>query len=270
VVLRSFFDGANEADSTKYDVISLASVFGVLDQWRPFEHEWKSVLKAHNAPWLHTTDAVSLKGPFSEREGWNKGKRDAFLSDCASVAENHLVHPITLRDPAGKPGLVPRVITIPLKDYLRAREANPEVPKDVTVLCATQSVAHIVKQGEIIGIDFHHLVFDQNEPFMGHVLDRQTNRKARKHLESTGFGFDKIVSVTSADMRRVPALQLADLFAWCYSHADTLPHHKWQNRILSHRKWVDDRFSYQALIKVIPGVADRVKSWGLPPRRPTR
>jgi hypothetical protein len=58
VVFKSFFDGGNEADSTQYDFVSLASVSGTETQWRAFERDWGAVLKKHNAPWLHTTDVL--------------------------------------------------------------------------------------------------------------------------------------------------------------------------------------------------------------------
>lgn len=205
--------------------------------------------------------------PFIGENGWDEDKRDVFISDCVTVIENHLLRPGTKRYPPGKPGLFPHVVTIVLSDFIKARDANSEVPNDATVLCATQSVAQVIARGAVMGVDFYYLTFDQNEPFVGHILDRQNNRKARKHLEPiTG----RISQIAQADMRDVPALQMADLFAWCYSHKKRTSRFRWQNRLLSHRRWIDDWFEYDALVKVIPGVADTVKSWGLPRRRPTR
>jgi hypothetical protein len=158
-------------------------------------------------------------------------------------------------------------MTVVLKDFMRAANDNPDVPKDVTVLCATQSVMQAITRGEVMGAHFYHLVFDQHEPFMKHIIDRQTNKKARKQL---GPIVERITSVIPADMRRVPALQMADLFAWCYSHKNVKPHHVWQKKLLAHRDWVDDWFGYDALVKIKPGVAGLVNSWDLTPTRPTR
>ena len=102
---------------------------------------------------------------------------------------------------------------------------------------------------------------------MGHILDRKTNKKSSKHLKPM---WDRISSITEADMRDLPALQMADLFAWCISHRLQKPRHKWQNRILNHRKWLDDWLEYDQLMRVIPGISDLVKSWNLTPRRATR
>jgi len=267
VVLKGFFDGGNQADSTQYDVVTLASLSGVPNQWRPCENDWKAVLKKHHAPWLHTTDAVSLMNePFTKQNGWDESKRNAFISDCVTVIERHMALPRTRTNPDGRVGILPYSLTIVLKDFLRARKANPEVPKTATEICATQAVYRCLQWGNYIGADFFHLIFDQGEPFMGHILDRQHNRKARKHLKPiTG----RITSIIQADMRDLPAMQMADLFAWCYSHKNREPRFKWQNRLLAHRKWIDDWLEYDALIKIIPGVAKTVAAWNLPPRRPT-
>jgi len=268
VILRSYFDGGNQPDSSLYEVLSLAAVSGTKDQWLAFEADWKIALEHHHAPWLHTTDGVSLKNePFTPENGWDKPKRNAFLWECVTVVEKHLLRPSTEHDPGGRPGLLAYVITVVLRDFLRATADNPEVPKDVTALCATQAVWQALVRGEAMGAHFYYLIFDQNEPFKRHIDARQRNKRAKKHLESI---LGRITSVTEADMRDVPALQMADLFAWCYSHKRKEPHHEWQKRILGHENWVDDRFGYDALVKIKPGVAGLVNSWGLPPGRPTR
>jgi hypothetical protein len=268
VILKNYFDGGNQPDSKQYDVLSLASVSGTISQWRAFEDDWKPVLKKHGAPWLHTTDAVSLKNdPFTAANGWNKTKRDAFLSDCVTVVEKHLLQPMQIKPP-GKHGLMPHVVTVVLRDFIRARDNNPEVPKDVTELCVTQSVAQAMERGRAsFGAHFFHLIFDQKEPFKKHVVQRQENRKARKHLAEI---VNRLTSITEADMRNVPALQMADLFAWSYSHKLQTPHHSWQKRLLQHRKWIDDWYDYDILVQIRPGVSDLVNSWKLPASRPTR
>jgi len=158
---KSYFDGANQADSTQYDVISLASISRRSAQWRNFEREWQSILKKHGAPYLHITDVVSLaRPPFTRENGWNKDKRDAFLLDCVAAIETHTLRPSSNKLPLGKLGLLPYIVTVPLKEFLRARSHNPEVPKDVTELCAVQAVARAHAIGQIMKADFYHLIFD--------------------------------------------------------------------------------------------------------------
>jgi hypothetical protein len=82
-----------------------------------------------------------------------------------------------------KEGLLPCVVTINLKDYIKARSENPRVPRNATMLLATQSVSRIIRQGVRFGFKFYDLTFDQNEPYMGHIIDRQKNKRARKRIE---------------------------------------------------------------------------------------
>lgn len=268
VVLKSYFDAANQSDSTQYDVITLASVSGVPGQWRPFEREWKSVLKKHGAPYLHTTDVVSLANhPFTKANGWDERRRDAFISDCASVLEDHTFRPRMRRLPNGKPGLVPHVYTVKLKDFVQATAANPDVPRSVDELCAVQSLARLDHIGQIMGAHFYQLYFDRNERFRGHIEDRRRNRKARQNLAPM---IDRIQHCGESDMRDVPALQMADLYAWSFSHKSAVVRFEWQRRVLRQGWWIEEFMDYPKLIKIIPGVADVVRSWRLPQRRATR
>jgi hypothetical protein len=197
VIFKSFFDGGKQADSTQYDVVSLASVSGTTAQWKPFERDWRAVLKKHNAPFLHTTDAVSLKNePFTNENGWDRDKRDAFLTDCVTVVEKHMMRP-TKHYANPQNGLIPYVITIVLDDFNRAREVNPEVPRNANELCAVQTVYRVLQQGIVMGAHFSHLIFDQNEPFMGCIVDRMKNKKSKKRLEV----LERITHIGQSDMR---------------------------------------------------------------------
>jgi hypothetical protein len=40
MVLKSYFDGGNQADSSEYDRISLATVCGTAKQWKRFDSAW--------------------------------------------------------------------------------------------------------------------------------------------------------------------------------------------------------------------------------------
>ena len=76
MVLKSYFDGGNQADNPEYPHACLATVCGTENQWRRFDTAWNKVLYRHGADFLHTTDAVSLQNEFSVEKGWNKGAVD--------------------------------------------------------------------------------------------------------------------------------------------------------------------------------------------------
>ena len=120
-------------------------------------------------------------------------------------------------------------------------------PRDV--LQATDSV---FRQGIEYGANWFHFVFDQNEPFLGHIKDRRENKKARRDLEPINT---RVTSLIEADMRRVPALQVADIFAWCVTNKLRTSRHRWQNRIL--RLTTNDWLTYDILVSPRPGVADQ-------------
>ncbi len=81
MVLKSYFDGSNQADSSEYDRISIATVCGTGKQWKRFDTAWKKVLYKHHADYLHTTDAVSLQNDFATKRGWNNTRVDSFIGD---------------------------------------------------------------------------------------------------------------------------------------------------------------------------------------------
>ena len=265
MIFKSYFDGGNEPNSKLYDVITLSTVSGTKTDWAPFENEWKRVLRSYGVAWLHTTDAATFNEPYTRAKGWTRERRDKFMSECVGVLEKHMSVPHSGR----QAGLVPYVVTVVLEDFLEMRRKHPdELPVDVTELCATQAVQQVVRQGAAWGANFFHFIFDQNEGFMRHVDSRSRNKKAKAHL---GPYMERITSVGEADMRTVPGLQAADLFAWCVSHKSKRPRYRWQNRLLNKRQFFDDWYSGEAIVeKLIPGTNALVRSWHLPATRATR
>jgi len=264
MILKSYFDGGNQADSTLYDVLTLASVSGITEQLKPFDADWNAALKKNNAPWLHTTDLFSrMKEPFTARDGWDSTRSEALILDCVEVIKRHVARP--LADPSPRVGVLPFTVSIPLKDFIRAREGNSEVPRSAAEICATQSLNGCLQWGQdIMGAHYYHLFFDQSEPFRGHIVDRQRNPKVLKQLPL----LSRIARNDEVDMRQTPALQMADLFAWCVSHKSRA-RLKWHKALLDIPR-MDEWIDYKELMKPVPGVASLVSSWKLPKRKPTR
>ena len=115
-----------------------------------------------------------------------------------------------------------------------------------------------------MGALWYHLFFDRGEPFMGHIQDRWNNKKSKKRVQM----MDRITQVGELDMRQVPALQMADLIAWCVSHKDSQTH-GWQRKLLRFH-WLHDHLDFDKMINPIPHVHKLVESWKLPKRKPTR
>ena len=140
MVLKSYFDGGNQADSSQYDRITIATVCGTAKQWKRFEHAWGKVLYKYEARFLHTTDAVSLQNEFSKKNGWNKTRVDSFIGHCVEVIGKHIEIPAGTVGRRARVGLYPVTLTIPLEDWKRARNVNPKLPNSVTEICTSDSM----------------------------------------------------------------------------------------------------------------------------------
>lgn len=234
MVLKSYFDGGNQDDSSQYDVVSLACVAAIDFDWLPFESDWRILLgryfgDRHPEPHLHTADAVTGNGVY---EGWGEAKTQDFLSDCVNVTLHHFIKARNLSIGfAGEYGLYGSVVTIVLKDFVEHAKANPAAPQNANEVLLRQSLALLLpwsRQGADPPCDECHCTFDQGEPFYGHLDDVMTRKKARQDAHA----LSSITSRTQANMRRVPALQLADLLAWSQSHKLDENKPQWHESIL--------------------------------------
>jgi hypothetical protein len=272
VVLKSYFDGGNQADSTQYDRITLAAVCGTPEQWTPFEAEWGKILDQHGAKFLHTTNAVNLQKEFSRDEGWNAPKVDALIDECVGSIEGHICVPAEGQVPLGLPfspnvtkqGLMPVTLTIPLAEYERARKAIPRLPNSITEICTSESLGFCFKWGRVVGTEWYELYFDQGEPFYGHVYDRKHNKRSKKVI----VPMEKVCALAEVDMRCSPALQVADLFAWCINHNDDV-RREWHAR-LNRLPWGSTILAYEHLMNPTPGALERTAGWNLPRRKPNK
>ena len=249
MVFKGYFDGGRDTHSK---CITLATACGATKQWNRFNRAWKAILDAHGAiHGLHTTDAVALQGQFSKDKGWGRESVDALISDCVTVIARYIrsIRVVTL--------------TIALDDYRRARKVNPYLPTAVSEICTTECVAFCFRQGNKIGAESFHLIFDQGEPFYGHVLDRKNNKKAVRKIPN----MSKVSFLGEADARFTPGLQMADLFAWCINHNDTVSR-QWHGRLHA-LSWDNLSLPYELLLRPKNGALETIRSWNLPQRKPT-
>ena len=260
MILKSYFDGGNQADSSQYDRVTLATACGTSDQWNMFESAWNEVLQKHNASFLHTTEAVSLQRAFNKDKGWSRESVDGLISDCVDVISAHLC----VRGPLGgvfRSGLNALTFMIPLDDYKRARESLETLPNSVNEICVSETLAFCFRWGRRIGAQGHHLYFDQGEPFYGHAVDRWQTKKSRKAI----VPMEKVFRLSELDSRVTPALQLADLFAWCINHNDVVTR-EWHERLHA-LTWYSLYLDYDLLMKPAPGALERTAAWNLPRRK---
>ncbi|MGA3055136.1 MAG: hypothetical protein ABSD63_13075 [Candidatus Korobacteraceae bacterium] len=270
VVLKSYLDGGGKDDSSQYAVMSLASISAIPDDWMPFDTEWRLVLQRYfgdrAAGYLHTTDALTGNSVY---KGWGRTKVFDFLSQCSEIAVKHILKPRNRETGfPGKYGLYAFVITIVLADFVEHARSHPDAPQNANELSLRQALAKVLKwseRGANPRCDECHLFFDQGEEFYGHLVQLLQSKKAKKDADA----LNRITSRTEADMRRVAALQLADLIAWCHSHKLDENKPEWHKAILNSGiqvHWADKA----AFASGMPDQQEIWKSWNLPRHKPTR
>jgi hypothetical protein len=262
VVLKSYFDGGNQADSTQYEVLSLASISGTQTEWKPFERDWKRNLKKHRALYLHTTDVVARKGIY---KGWTEAQREAFLMDCVKIASKHHAR-ANLGDIPGKFGLYCFVISFVLKDFVENAKRNPEAPNNANEGCLRQALGDVLTwSNEQAACEECQFFFDQGEPFYGHLHQILQSKKALKDA----LLLNRIIQVREVDMRYIPALQLADLYAWSVSHRLSEWQPRWQQKLLKTHyrwQWIDKTNIHD----VNRAHQDNYRTWKIPKRAATK
>lgn len=270
VVLKSYFDGGGQDDSSQYDTVTLASVSAIQHDWIAFERDWRGILLRYfgdrQLGYLHTTDALTGNDIYA---GWGECKTYDFLSDCVNAAVTHLLEP---KNPQtgfqGKYGLFGFVITIVLRPFIEHAKSDPSAPQNANEMLLRQSVAQILPWSEY-GANPRcrecHFFFDQGEPYYGHLVQLLESKKAMNDARE----LKRITGRTEADMRRVSALQLADLLAWSYSHKFDENKPDWHESILAsgfQSQWVDET----TIRNNLPDSQRKWNSWGLTKRRASR
>ena len=257
MVLKSYFDGANQPDR-----IVLATVSGTIKQWKAFDSAWGKTLYKHKASFLHTTDAVSLKKDFSDQKGWTKERVNAFIEDCVQCISKHLAQPPSRSRSHIKPGLRATTLTIHLEDYKDARRTFPKLPVAVTDLCLSESLVFCFKWGRHIGARRYQMYFDQGEPFYGHLCDRMNSSRAKRDVPL----LNAITHKEETNMKAVPAIQMADLLAWCISHNENATR-LWHRR-LNDLPWSSPYLDQKYLSQPIEERLEQSEHWGMPKRKP--
>jgi len=263
VVLRSYFDAGNKADSREYDFLSRAVASGTANEWGPFESDWRDMLRRHHADCLHTTDAVARVNDY---DGWSVKQSDSFLRDCARIVSKHFIRRTTEYDP-GQFGLYCFVVSIDLKAFVGYAKGNLEAIKDANEGCFRQAITDVLEwsRDNAAACSEIHCFFDQGEPFYGFLVNLLQSNRARKD----SWLLNKITSRTETDSRITPALQLADLFAWVQSHKNDPWNPGWKKTILRlpyRWQWVDA----SNVDKVHPVHQAIWKTWKIPKRAATR
>ena len=106
------------------------------------------------------------------------------------------------------------------------------------------------------------MYFDQGEPFYGHLCDRMNSKKAKRDVPL----LNAIALKSESNMRDVPAIQMADLLAWCISHNDNAAR-EWHRR-LNDLPWSSLYLDEHYLSQPAEGRLEKAEQWGMPRGKP--
>jgi len=264
-VIKAYFDGGNRCDSRVYDTATLACIIGRPSVLRNFERLWKTNLAKHHISYLHTTDAMALQGIY-KKHGWGKPQRDSFLNDCADIIAACALQPHDPPENLGKT-LVPTSTTLELLDFKKVQAHDG--PQDATQILATNGLGQAVTLAGAVRSHFIELFFDRNEPYRGHVQDRLVNPRFLREMKRRNMDLSRYMLLgPELDMRDVPELQAADMFAWAVGN-QRRSSCSWQQTLLSIPSRLSEWFDHDVLKRPDPVVDALEKSCQFPPRRPT-
>jgi hypothetical protein len=262
VLLKAYFDGGNKLDSTRYDYACLASVCAQAPTLKRFENEWSDILDLHKAAYLHTSDAIALAGTY---KGWTERRRDAFVADCAKLIQSALFK--SSRSGVVE-GLILSTISLDLKAFRKVRDEIPRGPQDASEVISTQSFTKILECAGQVGAHFIELLFDRNEPYRGHIVDRIRNPLFIRQMKENNIDLERrVIMGPELDMRDTPMLQAADLLAWCACRRKR-PTLDWHKEVLSIRR-ADELIEESHLRQPDPLTVSFVQHCKFSKRRPT-
>lgn len=218
--LESYFDGSYTGKNWREgDYISLAGQATEDGVWKEFDEKWDEILggegKRPKAPYLHMREANANEGPFSWRNGWNRKKVEALvvaLLEHLQTQDKKRFHQFACSiDLRAHRKLITEGFTLPDPVDI----CNGHCPESVLVWYVTSYPGVIADQ---------HYFFDISEPFKQPFEDCWKKEKQNVlDLSPRCHYWQLVQTVTTADMKKKPALQAADLLAWASNRVLSAP-----------------------------------------------
>lgn len=205
VVLKSYFDKSGQEDQ---QLLTISGIAGDDDVWAEVEDGWRSILQNHNPPaaYMHMVEAIPLRGEFSPDKGWDDGKVFGLVTNLL----DHL-NLIQHRERYRHFGC-----SLRMADYqkLQVESYQMDSPADmIATACTDEIVDWYFFQYKGLDLEAHYY-FDQGEPFEEMIKAKWNRERAKLHLPSDYNKWAHITHIGSVVMRKTPALQVADMFAW--------------------------------------------------------
>jgi Protein of unknown function (DUF3800) len=202
VVLKSYFDKSGQEDQ---GLLTIGGVAASDDVWAELEADWNLILQKNNPPasYMHMNEALFLKREFSAAKGWD----DDLVFGLINLLLSYLsMAPL-------KTKYCQLSCSLKMSDYnkLRAETYQLDSPADIVASACVRKMSEWYFE-YYKGLDFEaHYYFDQNEPFE-EIIKAKWNRARLE--QNPKYQWASIAHIGSAEMRKTPGLQIADMMAW--------------------------------------------------------
>jgi hypothetical protein len=190
----AFIDESGRAGDTEF--VGMAACDARWPVWQEFNRRWSAALANHGAPFLHMKDFAGLRGPYG---GWEERQRKALMADCLGALDGLAID-------------MTAVVARPADaDFLSPEEKSnfddPYLWVFQDCLYALALAGYMDLPGERV-----HVIYSQQDEFRSRFR-RMFALWKTAHDEGSELG-----RLDFVDMRRCPALQLADLLAYELTH----------------------------------------------------
>jgi hypothetical protein len=206
VPISAYLDGAVKGDMT----MTLTCLAATEDVWGLLEPLWKQVCKEHgDVPYVHMTDLWSCEGIY---KGWKEEQRDAFINALVAMLMPFMDYP----------NLQQFTCQVDLAAHARwkTRRNLPSPARFCARIAFPQMVDWFYRPQQSIAVDVIDAFFDQNELFMRHIRADWKSKKIKQQYPI----WNLVRVIEEADMKKTPALQMADFICWGHHRVATYIH----------------------------------------------
>jgi hypothetical protein len=200
-VIQAYFDCSGYGHDPGTLSVILAGYVATEDEWKGFAERWNAALSKYGLEYFHMKEFFHGRLPLSEFDAPLLFDRLTFLlSDCFKLQSFGIC------------------CQIPKQDYEEAKALVPRLPP-IEQICGDVGTNAIFERGDR-RVDQWQIFYDSDESKFFRQIKRHWDNKALRRAHP--FLATMVGPPQPVNMRKVPALQAADILAWTLSR-DTHP-----------------------------------------------
>jgi Protein of unknown function (DUF3800) len=222
-LIKAYFDKSGQEDQ---HLLTIGAVAATDDVWAEIEADWKLILQGNNPPasYMHMVQAIHLREEFGRDKGWNDDHVFGLVNLLLSYLSSAPIHDKYCHFSC----------SLKMGDYKKLREETYQLdsPADMVASACVRKMSEWYFE-QYQGLDFEaHYYFDQGEPFEGIIRAKWSRARAE---ENPKYQWAHISRIGSADMRKTPGLQIADMIAWATNRHEVKIPRRYDNLVIGMR-----------------------------------